>query len=87
MAQTVAQVQITTLMQPTQDKIKRISPQKHLMLTMLSPYLVKLATFDITVVLLILAGKVTTQLGLMCGGKVFDGFVCKSFLSTFVKGK
>jgi len=50
---------------------------------MLSPYLVELVTFDVIVVLLVFSGMATMQL--RCGGKVFDRFVCKSFVITLMK--
>jgi len=38
---------------------------------MLSPYLVRLVTFDVMLALLVFSGKVTTQL--RCGGKFLIG--------------
>jgi len=53
------------------------------MLAMLSPYLVKLVTRDVILVLLVFSGKVTTQF--RCGGKILNTFVRESFLIGIVK--
>jgi len=56
------------------------------MLTLLSPYPVKLVTFDVILyyfILLVFSGKVTTEF--RCGGKYFDRIVCNSFWITQVK--
>jgi len=49
------------------------------MFTMLSPYLVKLITFDITLILFDFSGKVTTQI--RCGEKKNYIFICKQFFT------
>ena len=49
----------------------------------MSCYCAKLVTFDVILVLLVFSSKVTTQL--KSGGKIFDSFVCNSFLIATMK--